>query len=101
MNDRAFVARLVLSVAVATAGMLTGCAAIQRSETRPSEHLLTAAGFELRPADTAEQEQHLAALPPLPLQWPSTDGKVGSNYAESDGCPCRDVQRSQDYSPRL
>ena len=50
MNDRAFVARLVLSVAVATAVMLTGCAAIQRSETRPTEHLLTAAGFELRPS---------------------------------------------------
>ena len=65
MNDRAFVAGLVLSVAVATAVMLTGCAAIQRSETRSTEHLLAAAGFELRPADTAEQQQHLAALPPF------------------------------------
>ena len=55
MNDRAFVARLVLSIAVATAVMLTGCAAIQRSETRSTEQLLAAAGFELRPVDTAEQ----------------------------------------------
>src|SRR5436853_3367604 len=87
MNDRAFVARLVLSIAVATAVMLTGCAAIQRSETRSTEQLLAAAGFELRPVDTAEQQQHLAALPPFRLESHTTDGKVVYTYADQDGCP--------------
>ena len=98
MNDRAFVARLVLSVAVATAVMLTGCAAIQRSETRSTEHLLAAAGFELRPADTAEQQQHLAALPPFRLESHSTDGKVVYTYADPDGCHCLYVSGSKEYS---
>jgi len=98
MNDRAFVAGLVLSVAVATAVMLTGCAAIQRSETRSTEHLLAAAGFELRPADTAEQQQHLAALPPFRLESHSTDGKVVYIYADPDGCHCLYVGGSKEYS---
>jgi hypothetical protein len=42
--------------------LLTGCAAIQRSEARSTGQLLAAAGFVMRPADTAERQQHLAAL---------------------------------------
>ena len=98
MNDRAFVARLVLSIAVATAVMLTGCAAIQRSETRSTEQLLAAAGFELWPVDTAEQQQHLAALPPFRLESHTTDGKVVYTYADQDGCHCLYVGGSKEYS---
>jgi len=46
-----------LSFGLAVAVMLTGCAAIQRSEARSTEQLLAAAGFLMRPADTAERQQ--------------------------------------------
>src|SRR5206468_49337 len=98
MNDRAFVAGLALSVAVATAVMLTGCAAIQRSETRSTGQLLAAAGFEMRPADTGERQQHLAARPPYRLEKHTEDGRVVYTYADPGGCHCLYVGGSKEYA---
>jgi hypothetical protein len=66
--------------------MLTGCAAIQRSEARSTEQLLAAAGFVMRPADTAERQQRPAALPPYRLESRTKDGKVVYTYADPGGC---------------
>ena len=57
MNQRVCATRMGLSFGLAVAVMLTGCAAIQRSEARSTEQLLAAAGFLMRPADTAERQQ--------------------------------------------
>ena len=57
MSYRVCARRMVLSVGLSVAVLLTGCAAIQRSEARSTEQLLAAAGFLMRPADTAERQQ--------------------------------------------
>src|SRR2546426_1064127 len=90
--------RRILSVGLAVAVMLTGCAAIQRSEARSTEQLLAAAGFVMRPADTAERQQRLAAMPPYRLVSPTKDGKVLYTYADPGTCKCLYVGGSKEYS---
>src|SRR5256884_8855660 len=87
MNYRACNTRMVMSVALAVAVTLTGCAAIQRSEARSTEQLLAAAGFVMRPADTAERQQHPAGLPPYRLRRRPHGGKGWDTYPGSGGCP--------------
>jgi len=98
MNRRVYAKRMGLAVGLAVAVMLTGCAAIQRSEARSTEQLLAAAGFVMRPADTAERQQHLAALPPYRLEGRTKDGKVVYTYADPGGCQCLYVGGSKEYS---
>src|SRR6266513_2331920 len=45
-------------------GALGGCAAIERQQAADTEKLLAAAGFQMRPADSAERQQDLANMPP-------------------------------------
>ena len=98
MNRRVYGTRMGLSVGLSVAVMLTGCAAIQRSEARSTEQLLAAAGFAMRPADTAERQQHLAALPPYRLESRTKDGKVVYTYADPGACQCLYVGGSKEYS---
>ena len=98
MNYRVCSRRMVLSVGLAVAVILTGCATIRSSGARSTEQLLAAAGFVMRPADTAERQQRLAALPPYRLESRTKDGKVVYTYADPDGCKCRYVGGSKEYS---
>ena len=98
MNDRVCNTSMVLSVGLAVAVMLTGCATIRRSEARSTEQLLAAAGFVMRPADTAERQQRLAAMPPYRLESRTKDGKVVYTYADPDACKCIYVGGSKEYS---
>src|SRR3989454_12496390 len=88
MNDRVCKGRTVLSVALAAAMVLTGCATIRRSEAHSTEELLAAAGFVMRPADTAERQQRLAALPPYRLEGRTKERKVVYTYADPRACQC-------------
>jgi len=98
MNDRGCKGRTVLSVALAAATMLAGCATIRGSEARSTEELLAAAGFVMRPADTAERQQRLAARPPYKLESHTKDGTVVYTYADPDGCKCLYVGGPKEYS---
>src|SRR5256712_14092951 len=98
MNERVSKGRTVLSGALAAAMVLTGCATMRRSEARSTEELLAAAGFVMRPADTAERQQRLAALPPYRLESRTKDGKVVYTYADPGGCHCLYVGGSKEYS---
>ena len=98
MNDRRCKGRTVLSVALAAATMLTGCATFRGSEARSTEELLAAAGFVMRPADTAERQQRLVARPPYRLESHTKDGKVVYTYADPDGCNCLYVGGPKEYS---
>src|SRR3989441_8233831 len=98
MNDRVCKGRTVLSVALAAAMVLTGCATIRRSEAHSTEELLAAAGFVMRPADTAERQQRIAARPPYRLESHTKDGKVVYTYADPDGCKCLYVGGPKEYS---
>src|SRR3989475_11169468 len=96
MNERLCKGRTVLSLALTAAMMLTGCATIRGSGARSTEQLLAAAGFVMRPADTAERQQRLAALPPYRLENRTKDGKVVYTYADPDGCKCLYVGGAQE-----
>jgi hypothetical protein len=98
MNDRACNTTMVLSVALAVAVTLTGCATIRRSEAHSTEQLLAATGFAIRPADTAERQQRLAAMPPYRLVSHTKDGKVVYTYADPGTCKCLYVGGSKEYS---
>ena len=98
MNDRVCKGRTVLSLALAAAMVLTGCATMRRSEARSTEELLAAAGFVIRPADTAERQQRLAARPPYRLESHAKDGKVVYTYADPNGCVCLYVGGPKEYS---
>src|SRR5258705_5367265 len=86
MNERVSKGRTVLSGALAAAMVLTGCATMRRSEARSTEELLAAAGFVMRPADTAERQQRLAARPPYRLERPAKDRKVAYQHAAPNRC---------------
>jgi hypothetical protein len=98
MNDGVCKGRTVLSIALAAAMVLTGCATIRRSEARSTEQLLAAAGFVMRPADTAERQQRLAARPPHRLESHDNDGKVVYTFADPDGCKCLYVGGPKEYA---
>ena len=98
MSYRVCARRMSLSVGLAVAVTLTGCAAIQRLEAGSTEQLLAAAGFVMRPADTAERQQRLRALPPYRLESRTKDGKVVYTYADPDGCQCLYVGGPKEYS---
>src|SRR5437870_13344188 len=98
MNDRGCKGRRVLSVALAAATMLTGCATFRGSEARSTEELLAAAGFVMRHADTTERQRRLAAMPPYRLESYTKDDKVVYTYADPDGCKCLYVGGPKEYS---
>jgi len=98
MNDGVCKGRTVLSGVLAAAMLLTGCATIRSSEARSTEQLLAAAGFVMRPADTAERQQRLAARPPYRLESHAKDGKAVYTYADPGTCKCLYVGGSKEYS---
>ena len=90
--------RGALSLVLAMTVALTGCATMRRGEARSTEQLLVAAGFQMRPADTAERQQRLAARPPYRLESHTKDGTVVYTYADPDGCKCLYVGGPKEYS---
>jgi hypothetical protein len=89
---------MVLTLTLAVATMVTGCATVRRSEARSTEQLLAAAGFVMRPADTTERQQGLAARSPYRLESHTEDGNVVYTYADPEGCQCLYVGGDKEYS---
>ena len=98
MKDRVCEGKTVLVLTLAAVMILTGCATIRRSEARSTEEMLAAAGFVMRPADTAERQERLAARPPYRLESHIKDGTVVYTYADPDGCKCLYVGGPKEYS---
>jgi hypothetical protein len=70
------------------AGALGGCAALERQEVADTEKLLAAAGFEMRPADSAERQQDLANMPPFEVVARRRGEKTVYTYADPQNCRC-------------
>ena len=83
----------ILSMAI----LLVACAAIQREEAQQTEPLLSASGFQMRPADTPERIAHLQTLRPLKLVPHLKDGKLLYVYADPQSCKCLFVGDEQAY----
>ena len=75
-----------------------GCAAIQRYDTRETERLLAAAGFQIRIADTSERQQELRSMPPHRIVRSTNDGNAVYTYADPDTCHCVYVGGDKEYS---
>ena len=73
--------KIVFSLVLAAA-LLTGCAAIQRAENSATEQLLTAAGFRVLPADTAQKQAKLAELKPYTIARQIRDDSVYYIYPD-------------------
>jgi hypothetical protein len=86
------------SLTLAAVVMLAGCATIRLSQARDTEQLLAAGGFKMQLADTAEQQQHLAAMPPYRLLSRTKDGTVEYSFADPKGCKCVYVGGPDEYS---
>ncbi len=67
---------------------LTGCAAIRANETHWTEQLLSAAGFRVEPAATAEELAHLRSLEPRTFVREMQNGEARYVYSDPDVCRC-------------
>ena len=79
-----------------------GCATVDRADAQDRTAMLTAAGFQTRPADTPAQQAQLRSLPPLKLVAERLPGKTGSSgigyvYADPNGCKCVYVGNAAAY----
>jgi len=76
-------------VAVVLIVVLAGCAAMRQERARDKENMLSAAGFQMKPADTPKRVAHLQSLTPLKLlPYTRSDGKLLYVYADPKGCNC-------------
>ena len=76
---------MVLALLIVAAG---GCAAFRRSEVDSQEQLLSAAGFQMKLADTPQKVEHLQGLTPQKLVPHTRDGKLYYVYADAEFCKC-------------
>ena len=76
--------------------MLLGaaCAVVQHD----TERMLAAAGFHMRPADTAELQEDLRSIPPHRLVSRTKDGNVVYMWLDPERCHCVYVGGSKEYS---
>jgi hypothetical protein len=74
-----------------------GCAALQASDARWTEQALTAAGFQVVPADTPEKLAQITALTPRTLMRQSQQGEVRYVYADPTTCKCLYVGGELEY----
>jgi hypothetical protein len=82
---------------VALALSLAGCAAMQREETRTTERLLAAAGFQRQAADTPEKVAHLQGLTPGKIARREQNGQASYFYADRNVCNCLYAGTEQQY----
>jgi len=75
-------------VTIGTIVLLGACAAIQRQDARQTESVLSAAGFQMRPADTPERIEHLKTMRPLKIVPHMKDGRLLYVYADPKNCGC-------------
>jgi hypothetical protein len=71
--------------------LVSGCAAIRKSEVETQEQLLSAAGFQMKLADTPQKLAHLQEMTRQKLVPHTKDGKLYYAYADPEGCKCRFV----------
>lgn len=77
--------------------LLGGCAAMQREEAKSMEATLSAAGFQMKPADTPERVAHLNSMRPLKIVPHLKDGRLLYVYADPKSCKCLFVGDEQAY----
>ena len=88
---------LAASFLAAVLSALSGCAALHAQRAAGTEELLTAAGFQKRPADSADQARNLASMPPFKLVVRGMGGDVAYTYADPVNCRCLYIGGPKEY----
>lgn len=83
--------------AVAVGAWLAGCTSIERSEAEQNEQLLSASGFNVRPADTPQKLQGLQAMHQRKLIRKDNGGTLQYVYADAEFCRCLYVGNEANY----
>jgi hypothetical protein len=81
--------------AVVTVG--SGCAAIRKGDVDTQEQLLSAAGFQMKLADTPQRLEHLQTMTSQKLVPHTKDGKLYYVYADPEFCKCLFVGNEPAY----
>jgi len=84
---RTFLSGICLMFAVA----LSACALFQESPRQRAERIepmLSAAGFNMLPADNDQKISAIQSLPPLKMRYYTKDGKLTYWFADPDYCRC-------------
>jgi hypothetical protein len=90
-----WIKRLVIITVLGIA--LTGCAAMQKSDSIENERMLAAAGFQMKFADTPEKLAHLKTLPQRKLAPSTKEGVTHFMYADAEYCKCLYVGSEKAY----
>jgi len=77
--------------------VIASCAAMQQRQARQMEAILAEAGFQRKPADTADKVAHLSGLKPDQVVSFVKEGKRVYAYADPTGCHCLLVGDEQAY----
>jgi len=77
--------------------VLGGCAALQNQQAMDTERLLSAAGFQMKLADTPEKMAHLKTLTQRKLVPHERDDKIYYVYADANECQCIYVGTEKAY----
>ena len=67
---------------------LVGCAAIQKDNTQTTEQTLSAAGFQMKLADTPAKLTQLQGLPQRKLVPQQQNGAIRYVYVDAQYCQC-------------
>lgn len=77
--------------------IVSGCAAIANQDSMDTERRLSAAGFQMKLADTPEKLAHLKDFADRRLVPTTMDGKTVFVYADAESCKCVYVGSQANY----
>lgn len=77
--------------------MMAGCQTIRNNNAVAQEHMLAAAGFQMKQAQTPEQLANLQSLPQRKLAPHTKDDQLLYVYADAGACQCVYVGTEKNY----
>ena len=80
-----------------TAMLLTGCAAIEKSDAMDTERLLAASGFKMKFANTPEKLANITAMTQRTVVPHDKNGTVYYAYADAEFCKCIYLGTEKNY----
>ena len=82
---------------VATGLLLTGCAALEKSDAMDTERLLAASGFKMKLANTPEKLANITAMTQRTVVPHDKNGTVYYAYADAEFCKCIYLGTEKNY----
>jgi hypothetical protein len=91
--------RVLFSASLFALGVsaVSGCASLVAQDAAGTEQLLSAAGFQKRPAASPEQIRNLEAMPPFKFVMHDMGHDVTYSYADPVRCHCLYVGGLKEY----